>query len=68
MLFLHIMNLTDFIDMPIYNNKNNTEIPEMFVMFSNVKNSIIRRLDRDFKDCKLARGGYWTVVKAVRYK
>lgn len=48
--------------------KNNTEIPEMFVMFSNVKNSIIRRLDRDFKDCKLARGGYWTVVKAVRYK
>ena len=52
----------------LYNNKNNTEIPEMFVMFSNVKNSIIRRLDRDFKDCKLARGGYWTVVKAVRYK
>lgn len=40
----------------LYNNKNNTEIPEMFVMFSNVKNSIIRRLDRDFKRLQTRKG------------
>lgn len=57
-----------FDEKSLYNNKNNTDIPEMFVIFSHVKNSILRRLDRDFKDYKVARGGCWTVVKAVRYK
>lgn len=47
-------------------NKDNSQIPEMFVTFSDVKNSLIKRLDRDFTNYEVARGGYWTVIRAVR--
>lgn len=43
-------------------------VPEMFLTFSNVKKSLIKRLDSDFKDFKVDKGGYWTVVTAVRFK
>ena len=49
-------------------NKNNPKIPEMFITFSEVKNSLVKRLDRDFKNYEVARGGYWTVIRAERKK
>ena len=47
-------------------NKNNPKIPEMFLTFSEVKNLLIKRLDKDFTDYEVSRGGYWTVIRAVR--
>lgn len=49
-------------------NKNNPDIPEMFITFSEIKNTLLKRLDADFKDYDITRGGYWTVIKGVRYK
>ena len=49
-------------------NKNNPKIPEMFVTFSEVKNSIVKHMDKDFTDYEVARGGYWTVIRAKRVK
>lgn len=49
-------------------NKDNPYLPEMIVTFSEIRNSILKRLHRDFKDSKIMRGGSWTVVKAVRFK
>ena len=43
-------------------------VPEMFLTFSNVKKSLIKRLNSDFKGFKVDKGGYWTVVTAVRFK
>ena len=55
-----------FDDKFISANKNNPKIPEMFLTFSEVKNSLIKRLDKDFTDYEVSRGGYWTVIRAVR--
>ena len=49
-------------------NKNNLSLPEMFVTFSEIKNSLIKRLDKDFKNYQVSKSGYWTVIKATRYK
>lgn len=49
-------------------NKDNPMLPEMFVTFSNVKNSMIKRMNTDFKEFKVARGGAWTVIYAKRFK
>ena len=65
-VFLDSVSLFD--DKFLYDNKQNTEIPEMFIMFSGVKNSIIKRMDKDFKNYKVAKGGAWTVIKGTRYK
>ncbi len=43
-------------------------VPEMFVTFSNVKKSLIKALDSDFKDFKVDKAGYWTVISGVKYK
>ena len=43
-------------------------LPEMFVTFSNVKNSIIKRMDADFREFKILKGGAWTVIYAKRFK
>ena len=49
-------------------NKDNPMLPEMFVTFSNVKNLMIKRMNTDFKEFKVARGGAWTVIYAKRFK
>lgn len=49
-------------------NKDNPMLPEMFVTFSNVKNSIIKRMDADFREFKILKGGAWTVIYAKRFK
>lgn len=49
-------------------NKTNPNIPEMFMTFSAVKNSVLKRLDKDFSDYEVAKGGYWTVIRARRVK
>ena len=49
-------------------NKDNPSIPEMFVTFSNIKNSIVKRMNTDFKEFKVNRGGAWTVIYAKRFK
>ncbi len=49
-------------------NKDNPMLPEMFVTFSNVKNSMIKRMNTDFKEFKVTRGGAWTVIYAKRFK
>lgn len=49
-------------------NKNNPKIPEMFVTFSEVKNSLLKRLDKDFTEYEVSKGGYWTVIRARRVK
>ncbi len=49
-------------------NKNNPDIPEMFITFSEVKNSIVKRMDMDFTDYDVKKGGYWTVIQAKRVK
>ena len=49
-------------------NKDNPMLPEMFVTFSNVKNSMIKRMNTDFKEFKVTKGGAWTVIYAKRFK
>lgn len=49
-------------------NKDNPMLPEMFVTFSHIKNSIIQRMNNDFNDYKVARGGAWTIICAKRIK
>lgn len=45
-------------------NKGNPNIPEMFLTFSRIKNSLIRTLNHDYKDFRLAKIGEWTVICA----
>lgn len=45
-------------------NKGNPDIPEMFLTFSHIKNSLIKTLNQEYKDFKLAKVGAWTVIYA----
>lgn len=46
--------------------KNNSKIPEMFLTFSHIKNSLIAELNNDFTDFKVDKLGAWTVITAKR--
>ncbi len=49
-------------------NYNNPDIPEMFLTFSHIKNSLIKELDKNYMDFKVDNIGSWTVITAKRYK
>ncbi len=49
-------------------NEKNPKIPEMFLTFSKIKNSLIKTLDSDFKDFQVNRAGSWTIIKARRFR
>ena len=49
-------------------NQNNPKIPEMFLTFSKIKNSLIRTLNDDFTDFEVAKLGSWTIIKARRFR
>ena len=49
-------------------NYNNPDIPEMFLTFSHIKNSLIKELDKNYTDFKVDNIGSWTVITAKRYK
>ena len=46
--------------------KNNSKIPEMFLTFSHIKNSLVAELNNDFTDFKVDKLGAWTVITAKR--
>ena len=47
-------------------NKDNPKIPEMFLTFSHIKNSLIKALNDGFTDFKLSKIGAWTVIYATK--
>ena len=47
-------------------NKNNPRIPEMFLIFSNVKNRITQALNSNFSQIKTDTIGSWTVITAKK--
>ena len=65
-VFLDSVSLFD--DKFLEANKNNSQIPEMFITFSKVKNSLIKFMDANCKDYEVDNSGYWTVIKGTRYK
>ena len=48
----------------INKNKNNPKIPEMFLTFSHIKNSLIKALNDGFSEFKYAKAASWTVIYA----
>lgn len=52
----------------INQNKDNAKIPEMFLTFSHIKNSLITELNKNFTDFKVDKLGAWTVISAKRLK
>lgn len=46
--------------------KDNSKIPEMFLTFSHIKNSLVAELNNDFTDFKVDKLGAWTVITAKR--
>ena len=49
-------------------NKDNSKIPEMFLTFSHIKNSLIKDLNKNFTDFKVDKLGAWTVISAKKLK
>ena len=49
-------------------NKDNSKIPEMFLTFSHIKNSLIKDLNKSFTDFKVDKLGAWTVISAKKLK
>ena len=52
----------------INKQKENPKIPEMFLTFSHIKNSLITELNKNFTDFKVDKLGAWTVISAKRLK
>ena len=48
-------------------NKDNSKIPEMFLTFSHIKNSLIAGLNKNFTDFRVDKLGAWTVISAKKY-
>ena len=51
----------------IKKQKNNPKIPEMFLTFSHIKNSLIAGLNKNFTDFRVDKLGAWTVISAKKY-
>lgn len=49
-------------------NLTNPRVPEMFLTFSAIKNSLIEALSADFNEYEVTKAGSWTVIKARRFK
>ena len=47
-------------------NRENAKIPEMFMTFSHIKNSLIAGLNKDFTDFNVDKIGSWTVVSCKK--
>lgn len=47
-------------------NKDNSNIPEMFLTFSHIKNSLIKDLNKNFTDFRVDKLGAWTVISAKK--
>ena len=47
-------------------NKDNSKIPEMFLTFSHIKNSLIKDLNKNFTDFRVDKLGAWTVISAKK--
>lgn len=47
-------------------NKNNPKIPEMFMTFSIIKNSLIKELNNEYTNYKVDKIGSWTVITATK--
>lgn len=57
-----------FDDATINANKDNPNIPEMFLTFSQVKNKLIDELNNNYADYKFNKIGSWSVISAKRIK
>ena len=47
-------------------NSSNSEIPEMFLTFSHIKNSLIKELNNTYTDFQVDTLGAWTVITAKK--
>ena len=43
-------------------------LPEMFVTFSIIKNSLVRELNDNYRDFDVKKNGSWTIITATRFK
>lgn len=43
-------------------------LPEMFITFSIIKNSLVKELNDNYKDFDVKRNGSWTVITATRFR
>ena len=49
-------------------NAKNNKIPEMFISFSIIRNTLIEELDKTFGDFNIEKQGSWTVITATRLR
>lgn len=60
------LDSVSFVDEKFVHNNINSQIPEMFIIFSSIKHEIIKRLDEDYNDYKVDTIGSWTVITASK--
>ena len=49
-----------------YLEKNEQNLPEMFVTFSHIRNTLIKDLNDNFKNFIIDQNGSWTIITAER--
>ncbi len=63
------LNSVSFFDEDfVKNNINNKNIPEMFLIFSHIKNCLVDELAVNYSDYDVSKYGDWTVIKARKVK
>ena len=43
-----------------------SNIPEMFITFSEIKNKLVKEINDNYKDFEVYKQGSWTVITAVK--
>lgn len=44
------------------------KVPEMFITFSQIRNSLIQTLNDNYRDFDIQKSGYWTVITGTKVK
>ena len=62
------LDSVSFIPPNYINEAENRNIPEMFITFSKIRNSLIKTLNDNYGDFDLQHKGSWTVITATKVK
>lgn len=62
------LDSVSFIPENLIEEAKNRNLPEMFITFSEIKHSLIKVLNDNYRDYKLDKNGSWTVITATRFR